>query len=486
MTAGAWVLVFLFVIMLGLVLSVIFQRDTEPVKVRRPESAGRKETVQKPEEPELDLPQDIREMIEDGDNSADDQKTEPIFPDDPYEDIPQEQAEPEPSVTSALSGMDDEDFSSLFTDSDDDFDQDLIDQLFAEEEPEFDLTMDEEGSPVPDLSGQTIQTGMSPAEIVQKGIRIAWPASDAMMSSKIFGDAILYEWEEKPKSDKVILFDLCEKGLAYPFLEAVRKISDAYRKPSVRAACLIHTGTKKSTKSRDEAAAYLREKERKPVCLISDSAGVSYEDKNLERYGFLTVGSRPSLILKCEANADVMRQLVENSVRHYKMEDLNETAKEAFARMKNDLPMSCRGGLKGGARSEKAVKKIAQVIPETAEWSLPSAKVSSDPDGSLIRLSAPDQQALEDALAVLREEARFNGYALRAVSGQRGSTAVSVEEESFRLLEQALKDVAGYETVLPVLSDEPYSAKGIQSIGIPVEKLTRRQIYALLDRLLNN
>ena len=84
MTAGAWVLVFLFVIMLGLVLSVIFQRDTEPVKVRRHESAGRKEAVQKPEEPELDLPQDIRELIEDSNSSADDQKTEPIFPDDPY------------------------------------------------------------------------------------------------------------------------------------------------------------------------------------------------------------------------------------------------------------------------------------------------------------------------------------------------------------------------------------------------------------------
>ena len=70
MTAGAWVLVFLFVIMLGLVLSVIFQRDTEPVKVRRHESAGRKEAVQKPEEPELDLPQDIRELIEDSNRQS--------------------------------------------------------------------------------------------------------------------------------------------------------------------------------------------------------------------------------------------------------------------------------------------------------------------------------------------------------------------------------------------------------------------------------
>jgi hypothetical protein len=473
-------LVFLFVIMLGLVLSVIFQKDQEPVKGRRKEPVQQK----KPEEPGSVLPEAAGEADTDDNNALNNLKADPVFTQAPYDNSPVSQAEPEPAVTSALSRMDNEDFSSLFTENSNDFDQEMIDRLFADEDPEFDVTPAEGADPVPEEDSEKVLLGLSPAEIVQKGIRMAWPESNVMMNTKIFGDAILYEWAGLVKSEKVILFDLKEKGLAYPFMECARKISEANQKPSVRFACLIHTGSKKSAKSRDEAAVYLRSEEHKPVCLISDSAGVMYDDQKLERYGFLTVGSRPSLTLKCDADAEAAKRLAENSAGRYKMDDLSETAKEAFARMKNDLPASCRSVLKGGAKAEKAVKKIAGEIPETAEWALPSASVSADPAGSLIRLCAPDQHSLENALAVLREEARGRGYALRAVSGQKGSVAVSAGEEAFRLAEQALKDAAGYETVLPVLCDEPYGAKGIQSVGIAADRLSRREIYALFDTLI--
>ena len=466
MTAAAWALVVLFVIMLGLLVSIVLYRDDDESEA---------EPVAEPAETEdafideLDLPLDVREMLEE-------QEVNTVA----------ENKEPKPDT--AETGQDDLSLSSLLQEIDEDseFDQDEIDEMFRETDPEFDLSYDlslpekpdvpETQQPDPDIS--------SDADIVRRGIAMAWQESEVIMSVHTFGNALLYEWEGLVRNEKFILFDVREHGLAYPLMETVRALSAANQKPACRFAVLIHTGDDRSKENCTRALGWLRSEDRTPSFMISDSGGMGTKSETLKKYILLSVGSCPVLQMTADCSEDTALRIFKDAMEKYRLRTLSETAAEAFTLIKNDFPLSLRRGLTGASQPERAFRKAVEMIPEIKGWGLPEIRTETKKGGCSIRLKACDDVQMEEILSLLHSEAARYSCTLRLVSSQKAGTALSADSDAFKTVAAAVCDCTDYEKALPVLSESDYTIRSLRCIGMPYELFTRRQLNDILNRLI--
>ncbi|MBR3349141.1 MAG: hypothetical protein IKG55_03575, partial [Solobacterium sp.] len=211
--------------------------------------------------------------------------------------------------------------------------------------------------------------------LLRQGVRIAWPESDVMMVSAAFGSSVLYIWEGNAKKDDLILFDVHEKELGYPLLETAKRISDAYIKPACRFAFLIHTDDQDLKRSRNDAAAFLRSTKRTPSLVISDYAEEYEESGPLSGYELIAVGSRPYVYLTSDASKELSEGIAELSAKSFRPDEVNETALDAFERMKNSLSAYQRAKARYGFGEKRIARKVAEKIPETASWTQPQFKV---------------------------------------------------------------------------------------------------------------
>lgn len=321
--------------------------------------------------------------------------------------------------------------------------------------------------------------------LLRQGVRIAWPESDVMMVSAAFGSSVLYIWEGNANKDDLILFDVHEKELGYPLLETAKRISDAYIRPGCRFAFLIHTDDKDLKKSRNDAAAFLRSTKRTPSLVISDYAQQYEESGALSGYELIAVGSRPYVYLTSDAAKELSEGIVDLTRKSFKPDEINETALDAYERMKNSLSAYQRAKARYGFSEKRIARKAADKIPETAAWTMPQFKVSKTANGSAIRLSAPDEKSLEKALALLSDNMRRNGHTFRIVESQKESAPATIYDEAFIRMEEAYENAGIDRILIPVLSEEDYTFKGIRTLSFASKRMKRRDLDRLLMSIIN-
>ena len=503
----------LFIIMAVLLISILHGP-------KRKEPAKRREADQDPFEDELNLPQDIRndsasdplfpadpQELKEQEETADhllsnEEETEMmngllshLYEEDPQSETPETQSFEQPSQMSETdSGTDDLqiDFSHL---------EELLHAV--EKKPEEDMEeIEQTGEPQNKAEENLYDTirrkkrqnteeedlnlnfdfGTAPAndaEILKKCISAAWPQSDVMMKPQVFGTSILYVFEGLVKKEETVLFEAMEHGICYPLLETARKIIDRNQKPAVRFAFLIHSGNEFDHNGRQMAVSALRNAGRSPVFMISEKGGMELQDETLRKYAPLTVGTRAYAQLSCDAPAAVMEKCAEAVRKQLKSNELNRTAEEAFRIMKKDLPHSARRTM-----TMKSALAIAEKYPESSDWAFPKIIVTGLLSGSEIEISAPDFDIFEEALGALRNLASENGYSLRIESRHKETSAVSTEDPSYQKVASALSQVLDHQPVIPVLSDEDYTMRGIRSFALNPQILERKKLYRFLDLII--
>ena len=400
---------------------------------------------------------------------------------------------------------DEKDLSGEFS-----FDQDLLDQMLneeiqdfsipaelnqTEEDPEFteQLTSDtQEKEPEfaadDDILLQSPKTEEEDPDtqvsLLKQGVRIAWPDSDVMMKSASIKGSVLYLWQGLSQSNDTVLFDVHEKDLGYPLLEAARRISDQNLKPARKFAFLIHTDDIEEAYCRQSAMSYLRSARLTPSLVISDYAQQNEQTGVLSNYEMIPVGTSPHMVLAAQAPEDTVSKIASLSLRNVRIEDVNETALEAFERMKKDLPFSARSGLSLGIGEKNAVRKAAEKIPQTAGWIFPGFTTAYSSGVTYVTLYAPDEACLENAVSEFRENMRRNSLTFRVMKHVHETVPASADDDVFIELEKAFVSAGLTKTLIPVLSKEDYTIRGIRTLSIPSKHMDRRTVDKLLTGLL--
>ena len=315
-------------------------------------------------------------------------------------------------------------------------------------------------------------------------MRIAWPDSDVMMKSVSIKGSVLYIWQGLSQSNDTVLFDVHEKDLGYPLLEAARRISDQNLKPARKFAFLIHTDDIEEAYCRQSAMSYLRSARLTPSLVISDYAQQNEQTGVLSNYEMIPVGTSPHMVLAAQAPEDTVSKIASLSLRDVRIEDVNETALEAFERMKKDLPFSARNGLSLGIGEKNAVRKAAEKIPQTAGWIFPGFKTAYSSGVTYVTLYAPDEACLENAVSEFRENMRRNSLTFRVMKHVHETVPASADDDVFIELEKAFVSAGLTKTLIPVLSKEDYTIRGIRTLSIPSKHMDRRTVDKLLMGLL--
>lgn len=531
MNTAITILIILFALMLFLMFSILFYKEPETVPPALTQVRDEPET----ENNEIVFPDDPEELTEDVDMNLKDESDELLREADQLlkqEGILDEEFDLPEDLDDLAADLQIDDFlkqepAQLIPDEPEAdeldetvvFDQNRIDEMFSAEDPEFAQAeteplyveeedevpefapYEEESEPVtepleepaeqqqeeepefltPEISDELAEENVT---MLRQGVRIAWPQSDVMMVSVAFGSSVLYVWEGLSYSNDLILFDVREKCLGYPLLETARKISDRNQKPACKFAVLIHTEKNPDPAYRQMANSFLRTNRRTPALVISDSAGEYATSKALENFEMITVGTRPGIILSSQAPVSAVRQIAEQTLKQVKTGDPNDTADEAFERIKGILPLGVRTGLKTGFGMGGALKKIEEMIPETGRWIRPSISCEANGSGSIIRIIAPDVLLLEDTVNEFRENMRLNEFTFRVLAQRKDSVPSSVHDEAFIQLEKAMAAAGIDRKAIPVLSDRDYYVRGIRTLSFAAERMDRKTIDRILMALI--
>ena len=488
MSTAVCVLIALFALMFVLMMILLLHRRAQ----RKQEQQKKQDEAQVQQAPQVQAEQDA--SLEKDDMKNDEFKTDDdlLFDQDilkellgddesgddvdfaDFDPMPAESEEPDFAVDeNAEEHSEEPDFAAFEP-------EELQEPAFADpaeelsEEPDF--TEDIDLLPHPLLKNEEDDN----VSLLRQGVRIAWPESDVMMVSAAFGSSVLYIWEGNAEKDDLILFDVHEKELGYPLLETAKRISDAYIKPGCRFAFLIHTDDRDVRRSRNDAAAFLRSTKRTPSLVISDYAGQYEESGALSGYELIAVGSRPYVYLTTDASKELSEGIADLSAKGFRPDEVNETALDAFERMKNSLSAYQRAKARYGFGEKGIARKVAEKIPETAAWTQPQFKVTKTAGGSAIRLSAPDEKSLEKALALLSDHMRRNGHTFRIVESQKESVPATVYDDAFIRMEEAYQNAGIDRILIPVLSEEDYTFKGIRTLSFASKRMKRRELDSLL------
>ncbi len=496
MNTAVTVLIILFIMMLVLMLNLLFHKQ--------PQTA-----------PDGMVVMPVSDLLDEPDDPEDDS----FFPDDPlFAEEPEQPKEPEKSEEPETAQQKKETMPAELMDAEsvdeheDDllFDQDILDELLGEYDPDFanketeepvkEIEFDQPEEPVqPEKQRQPELTADDPYRyqtepdeddpydqvfLLRQGVRIAWPDSDVMMISTSFKGSVLYIWQGLSKSNEMILFDVHEKELGYPLLEAARRISDMNLKPADRFAFLIHTDDIDEAGCRQNAADFLRAERMVPAMVISDYAQQFVNSGILSEYEMISVGTSPHMILQTQAAEDTVKKILQMSLKYLKDDHVNETAVEAFSRMKKHLPLGSRTGLNFGMNTKKAARKASEKIPGTQGWVNPSFKTSSAEGVTTISLSAPDEVCLENTMNEFRENMRRNQLTFRVIRHVHGTAPASVNDDAFIRIEKAYSSAGFTRTLIPVLSEEEYTIRGIRTLSIPSRRMDRRSLDQLLMKVL--
>ena len=181
---------------------------------------------------------------------------------------------------------------------------------------------------------------------------------------------------------------------------------------------------------------------------------------------------------------DTVSKIASLSLRDVRIEDVNETALEAFERMKKDLPFSARSGLSLGIGEKNAVRKAAVKIPQTAGWIFPGFTTAYSSGVTYVTLYAPDEACLENAVSEFRENMRRNSLTFRVMKHVHETVPASADDDVFTELEKAFVSAGLTKTLIPVLSKEDYTIRGIRTLSIPSKHMDRRTVDKLLMGLL--
>jgi len=489
MNTAVTILIILFVMMLVLMLMLLMHRQSQPaaaavMPVTLDVSGSKAESEEEPsfDESALAANPDIAESEADEAAGHDETDTEILF-EDPYED---------------------DDLSGQFN-----FDQDLLDEMLNEQIPDFEMPAEINQTGEPEFTEQpggdtdekepefAVDDDIllhSPAaeeddpdaqvSLLRQGVRIAWPDSDVMMTSATIKGSVLYIWQGLSQSNDTVLFDVHEKELGYPLLEAARRISDQNLKPARKFAVLIHTDDIDEAYCRQSAMSYLRSARLTPSLVISDYAQQYEQTGTLSGYEMISVGTSPHMVLAAQAPEDTVSKIASLSLRDVRIEDVNETALEAFERMKKDLPFSARSGLSLGIGEKNAVRKAAEKIPQTTGWIFPGFTTAANNGVTYVSLYAPDEACLEDAVSEFRENMRRNNLTFRVMKHVHETVPASVDDDAFKELEKAFASAGLSKPLIPVLSKEDYTIRGIRTLSIPSKHMDRRTVDKLLMKVL--
>ena len=489
MDTAVMILIALFLMMLVLMVSILLHKQPEPAGSTDTltMSASAKEEKKKMSTIE-DLFFDLEEEEDDGLPQEEFQEFE--FSDDLKQAESQlDQGNPDPADHFEIKDSEENPEPG--------FDEEMLHELFADADPEFAPFSDETGSEEPSFDENddlfihrpTLEEDQKADEnvnILRQALRIAWPESDVMMVSVAFGSSVLFIWEGLAATNDLIMCDVREKGMAYPLLEEVRKISARNLKPANKFAILVHTEEKADPSCSQMAAAFLRANRSTPAVVISDFGGEYQTEGILSEYELITVGTRPFMTVSTEAPYESVNKIIAASARNVRTEEVNDTALEALNRMKDRMPISVRAKLAAGFASRSAARKAADKYHEISGWIGASFRSVKNGDGAIIRIEAPDEIMLEEAMNSFRENMRKNGYAFRILEQLKDCVPASVYDDAFIRLSKAMKAAGIEKTAIPVLTSKDYSVKGIRSLSFAAERMEPAVLRRLLENLIMN